>query len=59
MSTTARLFISCAAIAAALASPTAAAGVIDNALIQWRGHAEKCEDPRQHDHHAMVNVARA
>jgi PAP2 superfamily len=51
-----RSWILCAAIAAAI--PTnASAGVVNNVLTQWRGHADKCEDPRQLDMEAMVNVA--
>lgn len=51
-----RSWILCAAIVAAI--PTnASAGVVNNVLTQWRGHADKCEDPRQLDMEAMVNVA--
>ena len=51
-----RSWIFCAAIVAAI--PTnASAGVVNNVLTQWRGHADKCEDPRQLDMEAMVNVA--
>jgi hypothetical protein len=51
-----RSWILCAAIAAAV--PTnASAGVVNNVLTQWRGHADKCEDPRQLDMEAMVSVA--
>lgn len=51
-----RSWILCAAVAAAIPS-TASAGVVNNVLTQWRGHADKCEDPRQGDTDAMVNVA--
>jgi hypothetical protein len=43
--------------ASASASPAGNAGVVNNVLTQWRGQAEKCEDPRQRDFHALVNVA--
>lgn len=52
-----RLSILCAAISASFFSGNANAGVVNNVLTQWRGLAEKCEDPRQRDFHAMVNVA--
>jgi hypothetical protein len=47
----------CAAISASFVSGNAHAGVVNNVFTQWRGLAEKCEDPRQRDFHAMVNVA--
>lgn len=51
-----RSWIVCAVIVAAI--PTnASAGVVNNVLTQWRAHADKCEDPRQLDSDAMVNVA--
>jgi len=52
-----RLSLLCAAISASFVSGNANAGVVNNVLTQWRGLAEKCEDPRQRDFHAMVNVA--
>lgn len=42
---------------AAAIPANASAGVINNVLTQWRGHADKCEDPRQGDMEAMVSVA--
>lgn len=47
----------CVAVATSLYSTRADAGVVNNVLTQWRGHAAQCEDPRQLDFHAMVNVA--
>lgn len=45
------------ALFAACVSTSSTAGVINNVLIQWRGVAEKCEDPRQRDFSAMLSVA--
>jgi len=51
-----RSWILCAAIVAAI--PTnASAGVVNNVLTQWRGHADKCDNPRQPDMETMVSVA--
>lgn len=57
MRTAVRLSMLCGAISASLVSGSADAGVVNNVLTQWRGLAEKCEEPRQRDFHAMVNVA--
>jgi hypothetical protein len=46
-----------AAIAAILLPQLASAGVINNVLIQWRGHADKCEDARQRFPEALMHVA--
>jgi hypothetical protein len=51
-----RSWILCAAFAATMPT-TASAGVVNNVLTQWRAHTDKCEDPRQLDAEAMVNVA--
>lgn len=51
-----RSWIVCAAIVAAIPT-SASAGVVNNVLTQWRGHADKCENPRQLDMEAMVSVA--
>jgi hypothetical protein len=51
-----RSWILCAAVVAAVPT-SASAGVVNNVLTQWRGHADKCEDPRQLDMEAMVSVA--
>lgn len=47
----------CVAIVALCASASSTAGVINNVLVQWRGMAEKCEDPRQRDFSALLSVA--
>lgn len=57
MRTVVRLSFLCAAISASFASTNATAGVVNNVLTQWRGHAEKCESSRQLDADAMVSVA--
>jgi hypothetical protein len=46
-----------AAVATSFAATNASAGVINNVLTQWRAHADNCDDPRQLDANAMVNVA--
>ncbi|MEP6507969.1 MAG: hypothetical protein ABJC63_07045 [Gemmatimonadales bacterium] len=33
------------------------AGVINNVLIEWRAQVDKCEDPKERDIDALVNVA--
>ncbi|MDP5103432.1 MAG: vanadium-dependent haloperoxidase, partial [Erythrobacter sp.] len=45
------------AITAPFTATNASAGVVNNVLTQWRAQADKCEDPRQLDADAMVNVA--
>ncbi len=52
-----RIAIVCAATIVCLSPSIGEAGVVNNVLTQWRGHADKCENPRQRDFHAMVNVA--
>ena len=46
-----------AAIAAILLPTLASAGVINNVLIQWRGHADKCENGKQRFPEALMHVA--
>ncbi len=46
-----------AAIVRSFAATSASAGVINNVLTDWRGHAYKCDDPRQSDADTMVHVA--
>lgn len=50
-------WVLCAAIAASFPATSVSAGVVNNVLTQWRGHADKCEDPRQLDMEATVSVA--
>lgn len=52
-----RLSMLCAAISASFFSGNADAGVVNNVLTQWRGLADKCEDPRLRDFDAMMSVA--
>lgn len=51
-----RSWILCAAMVATIPG-NASAGVVNNVLTQWRAHAGMCQDPRQGDADAMVNVA--
>lgn len=46
-----------ASLAALLSSSAASAGVVDNVLTQWRGHAAKCEDAKVRFHQAPMHVA--
>ena len=57
MRTVVRLSMLCAAISASFFSGNADAGVVNNVLTQWRGLADKCEDPRLRDFDAMMSVA--
>lgn len=45
------------AITAAMLPQLSAAGVLNNVLVQWRGHADKCENDAQRFPEALMHVA--